>query len=293
MKRNWFRLLAVAACLVLAVVLAGCGGDKNTASRDTIMVDLGEDAPTLDPTMSEDTQSARVAYDLFEGLVSFDQKLDPIPGLAERWDISPDKRTYTFYLRPGIKFSDDTPITADDVVFTWQRLVDPKVGSPYNFLGSNVVNGQAVIDGKLPVSELGVRAIDPRTVEIKLEVPDPSFLNICSMPNVAILSKANITKYGDSWTEPGKMVSSGAYKLAERVIKGYILLEKNEHYYDAANVAISKVKFLPIVETSSALNQFKSGGVDLTWSVPSDQYQSIKKEFGDQLHTVPQEALYY
>ena len=108
--------------------------------------------------MAEDVQSTQVAYDLFEGLVTTDQSNKPISGLAEKWDISADNKTYTFHLRPNLKFSDGSPITVDDIVFSFQRLVDPKIASPYNFLVNNIVNGQAIIDGKAAVNTLGGKA---------------------------------------------------------------------------------------------------------------------------------------
>lgn len=278
------------ALITTVLLMAGCA-EKN--SQDMVVVDNGADAPTLDSTLSQDTQSGRVLYDLFEGLTSFDQQNQPIPGLAQKWEISEDGTTYTFFLRPNLKFSDGTPITADDVVFTWQRLVDPKVGSPYNLLGANIKNGQAIIEGKMPVENLGVTALNENTVQIQLEHPDAAFLAICSRPNVGILSRANVTRYGNQWTKPENMVTSGAYKLAEWVINGYILLEKNPYYYDADQVTIPKIKFLPIVDASASLSQYQAGNLDITHSLPVDQYEQLKQEMPEQIHTVTQEAIYY
>lgn len=291
------KLVIIVSSLGLVTGITGCFKSKSTQTgnhKDMIVVDNGEDAPTLDPALTQDTQSSRVIYDLFEGLTSFDQKMQTIPGLAETWDISKDQLTYTFHLRQDIKFSDGTPITANDVVFSFQRIVDPKVASPYNILGSNIVNGQAIIDNKLPPSALAVSAIDKSTVQIKLVHPDASFLAICAMPNLGIVSKSNINKYGNNdWTQPGKMVNSGAYKLTEWVIKGYILLSKNSYYYDAKDVSINQVKFMPIVDFSSSLSQYKSGNIDITYRLPIDQYKTIKREMPEQEHTVTQEGLYY
>jgi oligopeptide transport system substrate-binding protein len=256
-------------------------------------VDNGDDAPTIDPTISQDTTSSRVLYDLFEGLTSFDQNLKVIPGLAQSWDLSSDAKTYTFHLRPNLKFSDGTPITAKDVVFTWQRLVDPKTSSPYNFLGENIVGGKAIIDGKAAPTTLAVKALDKSTVQITLVHPDASFLSICSMPNVGIVSQANITKFGQSWSDAKHMVTSGAYSLKEWVVQGYILVTRNDNYYDAKDVAIKDVKFMPIVDTNSSYSQYQSGGLDITYSLPVDQYKAIKAEYPNQIHTVTQEGIYY
>ena len=291
-------ILAAASTLMVACNKDNSGTSNSanatlTHSKDIIFVDNGADAPTLDTVMTQDTNSARVLYDLFEGLTSFDQSNKIIPGLAQSWEISPDAKTYTFHLRPGLKFSDGSPITAQDVVFTWQRLVDPKTASPYNYIGSNIVNGQAIIDGKGSPTSLGITAINNTTVQVKLVHPDASFLEMASMPNVGIVSQANLKKFGAQWTNPKNMVTSGAYKLKEWVIQGYILVEKNPNYYDAKNVAIQQVKFLPIVDTSSSYSQYQSGGIDVTYSLPVDQYKAIVAEYPDQAHTVTQEGMYY
>lgn len=289
-------LTTILSLSIAGSFLTSCSKERKVAdasNRDTINISLGDDVPTLDPTLAEDTTSSRVAYDLFEGLTSFDQSNRVIPGLADKWDVSADNKTYTFHLRDGIKFSNGSPITADDVVFTWQRLINPKTASNYNYLAFNIVNGKDIANGKKPVASLGVKALDAHTVQITLVEANPTFLTLCSMPNASILSKANITKYGNAWTNPKNMVTSGAYKLSERVVKGYIKLTKNDNYYDVEHTKIKNIKFIPISDQMAELSMYKSGGIDITWTVPVDQYKNIKKEMPKELHTVMQEALYY
>ncbi len=290
------NLIVASLILAVALALASCSGKKQStgaAHSNIINVDLGSDVATLDPQMVEDIQSARVAYDLFEGLTSEDQHNHPVPGLAEKWEMSPDGKTYTFYLRPNLKFSDGSPITAADVIYSYQRLADPKTGSPYNFLVANIVNGQAILDGKLPPSQLGIKAVNDTTVQINLANPDPAFLGIAAQPDLTIVSQANVNKFGSAWTDPKNMVSSGAYKLDERVVQGYILASKNPYYYDTNNVAIEKVKYFPIVDANASLSQYKTGSIDTTFLLPVDQYKTIKAQMPDQEHTVLQEAMEY
>lgn len=288
------------ALLLIAGIsgLSACSKETKDSSnankgKSLITVDNGEDAPTIDPVMAQDTTSARVLYDLFEGLTSFDQSNHTIPGLAEKWDISTDGKVYTFHLRDGLKFSDGSPITADDVVFSWQRLADPKIASPYINLAANIVNGNAIKNGKLPLSQLGVKALDAKTVQITLVSPDAKFLQICSMPNTATVSKANVTKYGQTWADPKTMVTSGAYTVGEWVIKGHMLLNKNPNYYDAKNVSINQVNILPIVDYNASFNRYKTGEIDITYSLPIDQYKTIRQDYPTQEHTAKMEALYY
>lgn len=288
-----FGAVAVSACSKSSPDASSAANASTSKTADVLTVDNQDDAPTIDPAMSRDATSSRVINDLFEGLVSFDQSNNSIPGLAEKWDISPDGKTYTFHLRDGLKFSDGSPITADDVVFSWQRLANPKTGSPYSNLAFNVVNGKEIVEGKKPVTDLAVKAIDKQTVEIKLVNPNSAFLQICAMPNTAVVSKTAVEKFGEKWTDPKNMVTSGAYNISEWVVKGHMMLGKNPNYYDAANVSINKVNFLPIIDQSSSFNQYKTGEVDITYSVPVDQYKKIKDQYPTQLHNVPMEALYY
>lgn len=286
------RLLTVLLSSILAISTISCS-KKNEAPKNQINIDLGEDIATLDPQMAEDVQSTRVSYDLFEGLTSVDQHNKPIAGLADKWEISPDGKKYTFHLRPNIKFSNGSPITTDDIIFSYHRLADPKTASPYNFLVSNIQNGQNIIDGKAKPDTLGIKAIDSNTIEITLNYPDATFLAISSMPNLGIVSKDVVTKFGRQWTDPKNIATSGAYKLDEYVVRGHILLSKNTNYYDTKDVAIEKVKFLPIVDQNSALSQYKSGNIDMTYRLPADQYKAVKNEFGDQEHTILWEAIEY
>lgn len=287
------KITLLISLISAGLIAAGCSAKTQNASKNMITVDLGADISTLDPQMTEDVQSTRVAYDLFEGLVTQDQSNKPIPGLAEKWDISPDGKIYTFHLRSNIKFSDGSPITAADVVYSFQRVADPKIASPYNLLVNNIVNGQAIIDGKIAPTALGVKALDANTIQITLNHADNSFLSICTQPEVAVVSKANIAKFGQAWTDPKNMVTSGAYKLDERVVQGYILESKNPYYYDAKNVAIDKIKFLPIVDFNASFSQYKTGAIDITYLLPADQYKAITASIPDQVHTVSWETIEY
>lgn len=286
-KKIYISLIAV----VSAATIISCSKDK--PNNNIITIDLGSDIATLDPQKAEDVQSARVAYDLFEGLTSFDQSNKVVPGLAEKWNISEDGKIYTFILRDNLKFSDGTPITVDDVIFTYQRLANPKTASPYNFLIDNIVNGEQIIKGKLAHETLGIRALDNKTIQITLNNPDSSFLDMVGQPGLSIVSKANINKFGQAWIDPKNMVTSGAYKLTERVIQGHILTDKNTNYYAAKDIAINQVKFLPIVDYNSSFNQYEAGNIDITFRLPIDQYKNILKEYPKETYTVLGENIDY
>lgn len=147
MKKSQLTLILLSTYAALITLTSCSNKSTETTKQDKsiITVDLGSDVATVDPQLAEDSQSHRVTNDLFEGLTTSSQSNQIVAGLADKWDISPDGKTYTFHLRNGIKFSDGTPITANDVVYTYRRLVNPKVSSPYNMLLTNVVNGKAII----------------------------------------------------------------------------------------------------------------------------------------------------
>lgn len=279
---------------LLGVSLVACNNDSSNHPNDTLRVDVGAEAPSLDPTKSEDVNSARIMYDLFAGLVDFNQKNEIIPGLAQSWEISPDGKTYTFHLRNNLKFSDGSQLSAKDVVYSWRRLVEPKIASSYNFLLSGVENGQDIIDGKQAIDKLGVYAADEQTVVVKLNTPDSAFLDKVAMPNLFVIPQAAIEKYATQWTDPGKMVTSGAYVLKEHVVNGYILADKNPNYYAESTVSIAHIKYLPYVDLNASVAAYKTGDLDMTFQMlPVDQYAQLKKTYQDQVYTVQQEAIGY
>ncbi|MFN8770012.1 MAG: peptide ABC transporter substrate-binding protein [Neisseriaceae bacterium] len=280
-----------------AITIIGCSKKSDLSNDHSLYIlrqDVGSEPPTLDPALAEDTSSNRIMYDLFAGLLDFDQENNPISGLAESWESSADGKTYTFHLRKGLKFSDGSPIDSSDFVYSWRRLVDPKTASPYNFLLSSVVNAKQIIASQAKSSILGVYAPDQYTFVVKLEHPDPYFLREILLMNAGVVPRKIIEKYGTKWTDPKNIITSGAYKLKEHVVNGYVLAEKNPYYYDANNISIKQVKYLPFENNNITISSYKSGGLDITFqSVPVDQYADLQRHYKDQLHTVLQEAIYY
>lgn len=290
--------------IICGFVLSACSKEKSnlantisnteTPTRNTINISIGGEPPTLDPDLSGDSISARVAHDFFEGLLSFDQKGEPIPGLAESWEISSNQKTYTFHLRKGIKFSDGTPITAVDFVKSWQRFGDPKTGSPQNNMLEIVENGAQIVKGQLPPSSLGISAPNENTVVVKLTSPSKSFLYLISgAPGFQVIPTKVIASKGTAWTDPQNMVTSGAYKMTEHVVNGYITAEKNPFYYAESTVKIPLVKYLAIADPNAELNQYQANSIDITNSIPTDRYKEIKAAYPQELHTVQQDAIYF
>jgi oligopeptide transport system substrate-binding protein len=286
--------LLLSACSKEKSNLANTDSAPDTPIRNTINISIGGEPPTLDPDLSGDSISARVAHDFFEGLVSFNQKGEPIPELAESWEISSDQKTYTFHLRKGIKFSDGTPITAVDFVKSWQRFGDPKTGSPQNNMLEIVENGVQIVKGKLPPSSLGISAPDQNTVIVKLIHPSEAFIYLLSNnQGFKVIPTKVIAVKGAAWTEPQNMVTSGAYKMTEHVVNGYITAEKNPFYYAESTVKIPQVKYLAIADPNAEFNQYQANNIDITNSIPTDRYKEIKTAYPKELYTVQQDAIYF
>ena len=282
--------------IYLGLILGACSHSESTLQHplDTLRIDVGSEAPTLDPALSEDAAAGRIINDLFAGLVDFDQQNNPIPGMAESWNLSANGKTYTFHLRDNLKFSDGSRITANDFIYTYRRVVDPKTASGHNYLLAGVVNGNKIIKGELPSTSLGISAPDAKTVVIQLDHPDANFLNYLTLGTVGVVSQKTISKYASAWTQAQNMVTSGAYVLSEHVVNGHILLTKNPYYFQESQVAIAKVDFFPYVDHNAGLSAYKTGGLDLVYqSVPIDQYQNLKQQYPSELHTIQQEGIYF
>ncbi len=287
-----------AISIAITTLSAGCNkkeqANTETAKNNEIInIDMGAEVATLDPQLVEDLQATRVANDLFEGLVTLNQSNDPIPGLARSWDISKDGKTYMFHLRDNLKFSDGTPITAQDFVNSWQRLVNPKTGSPYTYIAASVVNADAISNGKLAVTTLGIKAMDNKTIVVNLDYPDHDFLAKCTLPALSVTPSKTIAKYGQQWISPENIVTSGAYKLKDHVINGHLTEIKNPYYYDADNVKIPIVKFYPLVDANTSIDKFKSGGLEMTWTIPVDQFKTVSQTYKDEVVVVPLEGMVY
>ncbi|MEN9946975.1 MAG: hypothetical protein RLZZ293_1361, partial [Pseudomonadota bacterium] len=253
---------------------------NSQTENSMLRVDIGAEIPTFDSALAADGYTYRVINDLYAGLLDFDQRNRPIAGMATSWEISPNGLDYTFHLRHNLKFSDGSPISASDFVFSWQRLVDPKTGSSYAFLLNDVANAKAIIAGKQAATSLAVTAPDPYTLKVHLAHPSNAFLSYLTVPNVFVVSRKVVEQYGESWTNLSHIVTSGAYQLREHVVNGYILVSKNPQFYQADQVTIDQVKYFPFTDTNASLANYKTGALDTTWqNVPVDQYQQLKQQY--------------
>jgi oligopeptide transport system substrate-binding protein len=251
------------------------------------------DPESLDPHKTSTVYEAHILRDLFLGLTTDDAKAEVIPGAAESWTISPDGKVYTFKLRAGATWSDGSPVTAHDFVFSWQRVVDPATAAEYAYMLAPVVNAEDVTAGKKKPAELGVKAIDDSTFEVTLNAPTPYLLEMLTHQATYPVNKANVEKFGPDFIKPGNLVSNGAYTLAEFVPNDHIKVVKNPKFYDAENVKIDVVNFIPTEDRSTAMKRFEAGELDSNDDIPTEQLTDLKAKFGDQVRLGPYLGTYY
>jgi oligopeptide transport system substrate-binding protein len=253
---------------------------------------------TLDQHHTSIDIERNILKDLYEGLTVFDAAGKITPGAAESWTASADGLVYTFKIRANAKWSDGSPVTADDFVYSFRRVEDPKTAAGYANILYPIKNAQKINSAKpeapVSVDTLGVKAIDAKTLEITLEQPTPYLTQLLAHQTALPVNKASIDKNGANFVKPGTMVSNGAFTLTEQVSNDHITVSKNANYWDAANVKIDKVIFYPTNDAAAAVRRFQAGELDLNYNFPADQRDFLKTSLGaDQVKVAPYLSTYY
>ncbi|HHT2966964.1 oligopeptide ABC transporter substrate-binding protein OppA [Citrobacter koseri] len=265
------------------------------SDKQTLVRNNGSEVQSLDPHKIEGVPESNVSRDLFEGLLISDVEGHPSPGVAEKWE-NKDFKVWTFHLRKNAKWSDGTPVTAHDFVYSWQRLANPNTASPYaSYLQyGHIANIDDIIAGKKPATDLGVKAINDNTFEVTLSEPVPYFYKLLVHPSVSPVPKAAVEKFGEKWTQPANIVTNGAYKLKNWVVNERIVLERNTQYWDNDKTVINQVTYLPISSEVTDVNRYRSGEIDMTYNnMPIELFQKLKKEIPNEVRVDPYLCTYY
>jgi oligopeptide transport system substrate-binding protein len=296
-----FKRAAISALLAstfLATPLLAAGTHPVTgealADDQTFTYRVLDEHSSVDPQVVEDVTGSEIVRDLFEGLLNQDADGALVPGVAVSWEASEDKQTYTFTLREDAKWSNGDPVVAGDFVYAWQRAVDPALASPYAWFMElmSIENAAAIIAGEKPVTDLGVTAIDDRTLEVKLSAPLPYFPQMVVHATTFPVHRATIEAHGAEWTKPGNIVSNGAYVLTEHVPAERSVRTRNEMYWDNENTIIDTVVALVINDENQALTRYLAGELDRT-EVPAGQYPRMLAEHPDEAVSFPRLCNYY
>ncbi|MCE9518044.1 MAG: peptide ABC transporter substrate-binding protein [Verrucomicrobia bacterium] len=256
--RIGFRILI---SLAAAFLLAACAPPSDRA--DLVFINSAE-VETLDPAMITDQVSMRLGESLFEGLCRLNAQGKAEPGMAERWEASADKKRYTFFLRKDVRWSNGDPVTAQDFVKSWERVLNPGTGADYAPQLFPLVNARAYNEGKIKdFAQVGVRAVDDRTLETTLENPIPYWIDLCAFQTLSPVHLPTLEKHGSAWMKPVRLVGNGPFLLESWLLDDHIRLKKNPGYWDAANTKLNTVDVMPIADANTALNYFMTGQADL------------------------------
>lgn len=300
---NMKRIVALVLAMVMALSLAACGGSASSAPAATAApAAAGDAAPatnaaadgdkvlnvmveveveSLDPQVATDGTSFEVIANYTDGLTQMDADGAAIPAIAESWDVSEDGTVYTFHLRQDANWSNGEPVTADDFIFAWQRAVDPALASEYSYMLSDigqVKNAAAIIAGEMDKSELGVKAIDSKTLEVTLEVPVSYFLSLMYFPTFYPVNQAFFEGLADGTfgTSPETVLSNGAFVLTSYEPAALSFsLAKNPDYYDAAKVQLDGLNYQVIKDSQQAYMSYQNGDLDIV-KLSGDQVEQVE-----------------
>ena len=290
--------LFLALCLVLSMA-------SFAAAEDPFVLNLciASEPETIDPNLGSSVDSAMYANHQFENLMKYvmtDEhpaddatmyNVDVDLGQAAAYTVSEDQKEYVFTLRDDIFWSDGQPVKAQDFVYSWQRLVNPETAADYGYFLDNIVLNAAEIQaGEKDPSELGVEAVDDKTLKVTLASPCAYFLSMCAFPALMPI-RQDVVEASDNWTDPANIVVNGAYKVTEWVHDSYIKMEKNDKYYDVANLGPDTLIWHLSDSETAILSSYQTGEYQFIDTIPADMIESLKAS-GD-LFVNPYVGTYY
>ena len=280
--KNFFIKTLFQTFFIFLIFLLIISCTKETKKiKDELTVNLGYELQSIDPAINDETYGFIYINHAFEGLLTKDINGKIVGGSSDKWEISEDKLKYTFRIREDAKWSDGKKLTADDFVYSYRRVVDPKTASPIAYLMYYIKNAKNINMGKKQIDTLGVTAIDENTLTIELENPTLYFEDILASGGCYVPVREDIiNKYGDDWTwKPESYIGNGAYKMTERKPDELIAFELNTNYWDYKNQVAKKINFVLIADEYISLNAVRTGDVDFSINAPPiGEIESLIKE---------------
>ena len=291
--------------LMLFISLTGCGSGESNISlgnRTGILYwGNGTEPASLDPHIATGVPEHHIMSSVMEGLVLKDRRsLEPRPGVAESWTISDDGRVYTFKLRDDARWSNGDPHIANDYVWSWWRALQPALGNQYAYMLFPIKNAKRYYDRETEdFGDVGVKALDQRTLQVTLTNPTPYFLQLLDHYSLFPVHQATIEKFGNAdqrgtrWSYEGNLVSNGPFKLDEWKINRHITVTRNLHYWDNDNVALNGIVFKPVENTVTEERMFRAGQLHVTSNVPADKISTYRKSNSTELKIAPYLGTYF
>lgn len=287
------RALAALALAALAGTALAAAPVLAPPERQVLRQGNGPEPNSLDPHRAEGVSSSNIVRDLYEGLTGISPAGEVVPAAAERWTVSEDGRQYRFTLRDGLRWSDGSPLTAEDFVEGLRRSIAPATGNTFAQMLGAIEGAPQVLRGERPATALGVTAADARTVEIRLGAPTPYLLGLLSHPGSFPVHRPSLARWGKDFARPGRLVGNGAYVLQDWVVHSHIALVRNPQYWNDANTRIERVSFYASEESSAALKRYAADELDTTYEIPLVQAPAIRSRYGAELHVAPYLGSYF
>ncbi len=303
MKRRTFLHTGLASAAVLA--LPGCGKRETNVARgnreQVLHRGIGYEVSELDPHLVVGLAEGEVLRALAEGLVAEDPvDLHPVPGVAERWEVSPDGLVYTFHLRANAKWSNGEPITAGDFVASYRRILTPSLAADYANLLYILQGAEAFHKGTAKdFAQVGAKAVDDRTLRLTLEHPATYFVAMLPNPPWLPVHLPTIRKHGpedrrgNAWTKPENIVTNGPFVLKQWRQNQVIVVEKSPHYWDAAKVRLNGVHFYPVESVDAEERMFRAGQLHLTETVPISKIEAYRRDSPQLIRSDPYLGSYF
>ena len=298
------RTLLLATGILLGAAACSMHSETNVESgrRMQILHFGNADEPQeLDPHVVTGIPEWHIIQALFEGLVSKHPATLAIePGVAESWTISGDQKVYTFHLRDNARWSNGDPVTAQDFVYSWKRALMPALGNLYAYMFYCIRNARAFFEGRIPdFDQVGVRAVDDRTLRVELEEPTPYFLQLLDHQSYYPVQQKTIEQFGaidergTGWTRPGNLVGNGPFRLKEWILNRILIVERNPMYWDARTVRLNEIYFYPVQNSSTEERMYRALQLHVTEKVPADKIAVYRANDPASLHITPWLGCYF
>ena len=274
-------LSLVLVVVMVAALVVGCGNkdadtNKEGNAEKQLAVQIGPNPETIDPALNSAVDGGNMILHTFEGLLIYNEAGEIEGGQAEKWEQSEDGLTWTFTLRDGLKWSDGTDLTAEDFVYSWKRVCDPATAAPYAETVLGMVAGyNEAIAGNLDA--LGVKALDAKTLEVKLSAPCTFFDGLAAFATLSPVQKATIEANGEAWaTKAETYVSNGAFYVTEWVPDSHITVSKNPNYWNKDAIKLDSIKFVLMEDANAAYTAYQKGDILLAKDVPTEEIPSLE-----------------
>ncbi|QXB54667.1 peptide ABC transporter substrate-binding protein [Aeromonas sp. FDAARGOS 1415] len=288
--RRWLSPLLLGLMMTPSLQATTVGQTPVLSDRQVLVKGNGAEPESLDPALIRSGFPGEVVLvDLFEGLVSEDGQGRIVPAQAQRWEMREDGLVWRFFLRPQLKWSNGEPLTARDFVYAWRRLLNPALASPSAglLLATGINNAQSIYGGALDPEALGVEAESDLILKVTLERPVPYFLQLISQRPFVPVNEQVIARFGKAWTQPGNLVSNGAYRLVSWVPNERIEAERNPQYWDDAHTRIQRVTYLPLASQHAERLRYEAGEIQLTNKVALEYYQKTMAQTPERIWGLP------